>query len=625
MHDPKPQPNAFGRAFWGWSALLWLVKGLFIVALADVFFYGEELAKGSVAKAMLDGVAVPFHTMAYHYYEGGGFLISGLKALAFLLVGENMLAHRLLGLGTCWAVFWALWRLVHHHFGRTAAHWAAALFVFGPSGFQRYSLLTLGIHFEAMVFGLLLLDEGLRLLRAKDWSPTRLRCATVGAIAGFGIFFSYQIGLILGWVGLWVLALRWRWLFSAAGLWLLGGFLVGLSPLLYMATHVGSALLDVHGTDLAQVESNWSKLQTFLHTLFVAAPRGELATHVLFGAAGILALWLGWRASQTRRWIWFYWSGFVGLWLLAWYTGPFLEPRPVTFFAWLRWAPMTLVLMILGAWGLSAAAPRRESREEAPGGSSPVILWLGRAVVLLGIVQSALILGNGRLTQAPQNFALLKSTKGYNYLGHFGTFMAHQESLDPDSLRPLLGYQESDLDLLYGDFAITAITLARQNGTVRTPEEWVVYFETVDAEHSERFDRGMGPAFVQAVGGSLPAALQSLQAFESQGALTEDRIARWRFAIGYYGTGWSYRPQDILSDVEGTPEAFWDESFLRGVGARLYRFSVVYPYGGSLVMHPKRAAAFLNSFPPIARAALRTGLEQEALLWTLPGSDGPDW
>ncbi|MCA9002347.1 MAG: hypothetical protein KDB61_10500, partial [Planctomycetes bacterium] len=134
-------------AFWLWSAALIALKFVFAVAIADVFFYGEELSKGSVAKAMIDGIPIDFHLLAYHYYEGGGFFISGLKALAFQVIGENFLAHRLVGILTCWAVFWSFWRLVDFHFGRRAAHLAALAFLFGPSGFQRYCTLSLGIHF----------------------------------------------------------------------------------------------------------------------------------------------------------------------------------------------------------------------------------------------------------------------------------------------------------------------------------------------------------------------------------------------------------------------------------------------------------------------------------------------
>ena len=147
-----------------WVGALALLRALSIVALSDIFFWGEELEKGAAAKALLDGIDVAHHRLAYHYYEGGGFAISHLNALLFSVVGENLLAIRLGGLLTCLLVFCAFWRLIDHHFGRRAARCGALLFLFGPGSFQRYSLLSLGIHFEAMVFGLFILDQGLRLV-----------------------------------------------------------------------------------------------------------------------------------------------------------------------------------------------------------------------------------------------------------------------------------------------------------------------------------------------------------------------------------------------------------------------------------------------------------------------------
>ena len=44
---------------------------VFVLALGDVFFYGEELEKGTVAKMLLDGIEIPYARMPFHPYEGG--------------------------------------------------------------------------------------------------------------------------------------------------------------------------------------------------------------------------------------------------------------------------------------------------------------------------------------------------------------------------------------------------------------------------------------------------------------------------------------------------------------------------------------------------------------------------
>ena len=76
------------RSYLPWVALLLLARGVLVLSLGDAFFYGEELEKATAAKAMLDGLDLDHHHLAYHYYEGGGFVISHLKALAFFVFGE---------------------------------------------------------------------------------------------------------------------------------------------------------------------------------------------------------------------------------------------------------------------------------------------------------------------------------------------------------------------------------------------------------------------------------------------------------------------------------------------------------------------------------------------------------
>ena len=92
---------AWGR--WIPRAVLALVllRGALVLALGDVFFYGDELEKGAIGKALLDGLGgvLGHHRLAYHYYEGGGFAIGVLDALAFRLVGQNLLALKLVALG----------------------------------------------------------------------------------------------------------------------------------------------------------------------------------------------------------------------------------------------------------------------------------------------------------------------------------------------------------------------------------------------------------------------------------------------------------------------------------------------------------------------------------------------
>ena len=135
--DTQQGQSLARRMLRGWRhewlswALAWCVaRGLLLVTFADVFGYGEELEKACAGKAMLDGLPIPHHELAYHYYEGGGFVVSHLDALAFAVLGESLLAIKLVALGLGALLLWAGWRLCERLGGRNSARVFALLFIF---------------------------------------------------------------------------------------------------------------------------------------------------------------------------------------------------------------------------------------------------------------------------------------------------------------------------------------------------------------------------------------------------------------------------------------------------------------------------------------------------------------
>ncbi len=595
MDFDNEQPSD-GKAFWLWSALLLTVKAIFVIVLADIFFYGEELSKGSVGKAMIDGIPVDFHRLAYHYYEGGGFFISGLKALAFQIVGENFLAHRLVGMLTCWAVFWGLWRLVDFHFGRRAAHLAAAVFIFGPSGFQRYSTLSLGIHFEVMALGLPLLDEGLRLLRFRTWNPSPLRRFLVGLAAGFALFFSYQTALILAWLGLWVLVLRWRWLFSKAAWMLLLGALVGISPMLYMAWHVGGDLLNVHGDGLMEVQSNSQKIRGYFESVFVGLTPITLAARVIYPLAAILGGLILLTRRNQNQWPSIYLLGYVGLWSLAWATGPFVADSHEHFFAWLRMAPITLVLMAVGAAGLDRGWNAHVLLIKALSRTTLV------AVLLLGLFETGVIIQKGQWQTPSANWTQLTQYKGYNYRGHFRMLFAHLPDQQPETLKALLHYKEDDTRILYADIAHCYAATCDPSMDAMAVLEGL---KRIDPDGLDQFVLGMGPVFARAHPGDVRAMLAGLDQYPEQ----------WRapFAesIGYQGTGWVADKESFLAEAQSCVDAPHLEAYSRGMGARIVRILELFPFGRELVMRPDRVTEYIQTFPPQLVEWVLEGAAQE--------------
>lgn len=586
-----------------WLLALLVLRGLLIVSLSDVFFFGEELEKGTAAKAMLDGIDVAHHRLAYHYYEGGGFAISHLRALAFLVFGENLLALRACGLLTCALVFLALWRLVDHHFGRRAARCAALLFLFGPACLQRYSLLSLGIHFEAMAFGLFVLDEGLRLAFEREREASARRLAVLGLVSGFGLFFSYQNALAIGWSGLLILLFRPRVLFSRAGAASVGGLAVGLTPLLVMAALVGDALLDVHGTDLAV--GGAARVAAFLRGVYLDAGAWDALVRGFYPFAALVAVGLALSGLQgpQRRAAWGL-TGFALLWTVVWALGPFVHAHVVGWYVWLRMAPLALVLLALGAAGADAALARGGLRGRFGG------VLLG-AVLLLGVTHTGRIAAAGRPTSPLDNLRFLASMKGYDYRGYFPMLLGHLDGRSSKHLAPLLEFDEPDRDLLRSALAIALFENRRR--AVELPAQ-LETLERLEPEGRDGFLLGLGPSVIVNRRGDVGAALKQLA------ALPDGAGAPWAEAMGYFPGHRNETWERLLEDVAAHGRGPLGPAYLRGVGARAFRAQVMSTAGGELMMDEVTVRERLAAFPDGQAAHLLRGFGEERARWTLEPS-----
>lgn len=582
------------------AGLLLALRGAFVLALSDVFFYGEELEKGTAAKAILDGLPVAHHQLAYHYYEGGGFVISHLKALAFLLVGESLLAHKLVALVTCLAVFAAAWRLALFHFGPRAARIAAALFVLAPTSALKISLLSLGIHFESMLFSLLVLDEGLRWARARR-PPRAARAAVLGLIAGFGIYFSYQVVIAVGFVGLALLARHPRWFLGRSGAAGLAGMVVGLAPLFVMAVLVGRAVLDIHGNELLDAGTRAGRLTGFLGTVFLDRDPADWVPLVLYPASYLVGVTLAvalTRGAARRSALAL--TGYLGLWLAAFAASGIPMPSGAHFYTWGRFAPVWTVAPI----ALAAALDRLLAGGPALRRGARV--W-GGALLLLGAANATRVLAGGRPTTPRANLALVSSLKGYLYVGYLPRLLDHLEGRGARRLAPLLAFDEPERGLLYADLAMVAFPGRRPLVDV------LAVLDELDPDGRAFFEPGLGPTLVRATRGDLARALA---AADGMGGEQGQRLAE---AVGRFGRDWPVSLQGIRDEVAAHLDHPRAAAFLRGVGARVCRRTVLLPdAGGAFVLDPEGARAFLRSQPRLAVSHLLEGFDAELARCRLP-------
>jgi hypothetical protein len=545
-------------------ALLVSTRAALVLACADVFFYGEELAKGTTAKALLDGLPGGYLQKNYAAHEGGGFVVAHLKALAFLLVGENVLAHKLAALAVTLLILLAGWKFCRAHLGEGAAVAFALLFVFCPAAQLRFSLLGLGTHFEALLLVVLLLH--LSLVIAASAAPRARDLVGLGLVAGFGLYFSLQTAPASAAAALWILwnrrsrpALR-EVALAAAGLF------AGMLPLLEGLREIGLDAL----RPAAQSAGPRASLRDALEGLTLALRAGDLFDwlYVLAIAAGA---WIALRRCRPAR--------PVGLWLalfLVLYFASGLAIPNANWFFFLRLAPLWFGgLLLLAAAGAALAGAARRAGQ--------VVLCL---LVLGGLLDLRTLLAEARPGALRENWQLLVHTQGYDFRLYLYRFLGR---LEPSHAGRIATAKHFDADprLLASELA-SALYSPPKGGLTALVEEW----RRLYGEGWEQGLRGFGLVVDPKFGAELARGFARIEAQpESQRAALAEGLGRIALGLKY--------DEDKLREAAAFPApTALRGAFLRGGGWRLYELER---------LRPDRARAFLETLPADQREEFERG------------------
>ncbi len=573
------------------------VKAGLVLSLADVFFYGEELEKGTAAKAMLDGLAVPHHQLAYHYYEGGGFVVSHLKALAFLLVGENLLAHKLVAMGFVLAVLGLGWCFTRSLFGQRAALWFGLLFVFAPLSFQKLTLINLGIHFEACAFLFAVLALGARLAftdegRRRDW-------VVLGLVTGFGLYFSYQVALVAAWVALVLVVRRPRAVLGLEGALGFAGTVVGALPLVWMYSLVGEAIFDIHGESLGLGEvGRTAKVAAFLRSLFLEAPAlSRMMAHAwtvaLVLALGGLTLWRGVRPSERggALYILGYLASFGGVYL----SSSFVQGELTHFFLLLRLAPVWCLGTVLIAAGLASLAERQETGLRRMGAMAMGVL------LLLGISSTMAALQAGSPDRLASNLEVLRVTKGYSYDQYLAKVLWHFDGDRLAKLELVEGFEEEERSWVR---AAAVADLFRTPGVPAEAElpRALAELGALPEARFEQYAFGLGQQLLISSRWDTSAALALLEANPS--ALTPILME----SLGRTGGGRHPLAAHFERELERALELEDPRAYLRGLGRWVY---------GRFRLSEERARRFWSTCDTETAAQLLEGYRRERRWHTL--------
>jgi hypothetical protein len=541
-----------------------LVRGALVLCLGDVFFYGDELKKGATGKALLDGLGAELghHRLAYHYYEGGGLVVGLLDALAFRLVGQNLLALKLVALGFDAAILLAGAGLARRAFGARAAAVFALLHVLAPESVQKNALLALGIHWQALLFCLIVLDRAGRI--ALEGDTRRANWLAAGLAGGLGIYFNWGVAPAVAYGVLAILVQRPRALASRGALFGAAAFAAGLAPLLWMASRVGAEVLDIHGEGLFGRSPDrplWPELLAFAASVYAGREPVDLVLVLLVplvpvvGAVALLAPGDAATAAETRARAWaLYLVGYLGLFAALYLASDFTVGAVAHYFQFHRLSQPWALATLLAAGGLAALAAR--------GGPSRVAaLVLGGLLAAGGLGGALAVVARGNTVDFARNFEILTRTKGYRYDEYVPKVWEHLAGDEAARLSALRGFDEPAPGLLEYTLAVHLFSPGKLALAEVRAEAARLGFDERDVLVA------LGAAWRERYGGELPERRKAVLEREAVGRevrpLVEESFGR--FGLGFQVTEDRLREELALGLAHDFPEEYF-----RGLGYRLF-------------------------------------------------------
>ncbi len=608
-HHPPQPARALELA--GWIVAFVVVRAVLLLAFCDVFAYLEEYEKAAAGKAMLDGLGLAHHQLAYHPYEGGGFVVSHLDALMFALAGPSVLSVKLVALLLGAVLLGVGWKLCERAGGAAAARAFAALYVLAPGSVQQNSLLALGIHYHALIFVGALLWAVLSVL--DGGAQRRGLWLASGLIAGFGVFFSYQLGLTvlvaLG-AGVFVAHREGRSVALRGLGWASAGAIVGAAPLGWMAWRTGRAVFDIHGADVLTTNTPRAQLLSdFANSFFLGRETHDALALLVLCLAPLSAL-LAWRSTGRAR-------AFVALIALhaalfcAAYLGlGFTIGRVVSYFLLQRLTPLWFLGLLATAIGCAALWSAGGVRRRAG-------LALTLSCALVGVLDLV------RLTRAAapgdwiEHARTLARTKGYAYPQYLQK-LAPRLGLEREELaRTFLGFVEEDRELLldalantvWGDGRVEVEQLEREASALGIADRRALL-------------AGQGMALRNRWGGSIASRLErAAAADEPQRESLAEAIGR--FGNRYFPTFDAVRRELDQGVAANAPSSYFFGLGMRAWSARGDLTAPVFPAPtrGPWCFDERGARSLFDEQPPAVRAALVAGYEHARRLHTLDGVD----
>jgi hypothetical protein len=329
--------------------LLLVTRAWFLLGSIEEMAVNDDLVTG-VTSSWLAGARILGPDALWIPHVGGDAIYQCLAVPIYALLGDTILAPKLLALLTVCIGLVVVFRVAAHHGGPRAALWAGLLYTLVPPGFMAIQIVGVGDHYVVAVTAVLAGHLLLLALRTEDPRRQARLLLALGVLVGLTTFASFLN--VITWAALTPLLLLvrpragWRWRAVATGL---AGLALGLAPLVANQLWHGAegtmiyerSLADQVGMGPAQALCKGAAL------LFVDLSRaswyrldlpGQLARHAWFG--------LAWAGLLACAW----WQrGVVAGAVLAPLRRRRLDPDDAGITSYL----LLVVLAFLGVWSLA--------------------------------------------------------------------------------------------------------------------------------------------------------------------------------------------------------------------------------------------------------------------------------
>jgi len=201
----------------------------------DKVHFDEELYRGNIARELIVAPILPFFDYQRSEYEGGSLVMGALAVPFFLLFGQTAVSLKLVALFFSLAMFIAWYMFLDKFFNRWVAVLTSLLWIFSPCIYTTWSIFASGAHHEQGIFSILAVYIFYQIFFVGE---KRWLFALLGAISGFGLFFSYTFSTTLAVILLFWFIFDKKFVFTKNFFLFAVFFLASLSPWVYFnVTH----------------------------------------------------------------------------------------------------------------------------------------------------------------------------------------------------------------------------------------------------------------------------------------------------------------------------------------------------------------------------------------------------